>query len=305
MSNVQEWAKSSGLHDVMSNVLSHVAEFGPIRAVEHFEMLVKNANARDVVETIQADDAVLQRAKLAAKLFQKPVPPVPLPEPAEGEEPKEFKPDPDTVDGENDGKVDDIIGDMGMLEQAGVGLGQEATFRLYTSLKKLAKSKPTEAVHFFGIIRGTVSDYYVAEASYKERDAGPGDEPKGEGEEAPAPAVDPVFPPREDVATGEPETWLTNPNQYVYFVCSNPGPAAVWKRLPDVLPKHIALARRVRRLFSGDLNATVLDVVPPFPGTEAHLLRAQIARIRHGVSAVFACCCAPQRVTVMCRRALQ
>jgi len=285
MSNVQEWAKSSGLQDVMTNVLSHVAEYRPIRAVEHFEMLVKNANLHDVVEAVQADEAALNRAKNAAKLFQKPLPPVPLPEPAEGEEPKEFKPDPDTVDGENDGKVDDIIGDLNMLEQAGVGLGQEHAFRLYTSLKKLAKSKPAEAVHFFGIIRGTQQDYYIAEASYKERDAGPGDEPKGEGEEAPAPAVDPVFPPREDGATGEPDTWLTNPNQYVYFVCSNPGPAAVWKRLPDVLPKHIALARRVRRLLSGNLNAPVLDFAPPFPGTEAHLLRAQIARIRHGVSA--------------------
>jgi hypothetical protein len=281
-----DWAKSSGLQEVMTNVLSHVAEYSPVRTVEHFEMLVKKANLHDVVETVQADDAVLTRAKNTAKLFQKPLPPVPLPEPAEGEEPQVFNPDPDTVDGENDGKIDDVIADMAMLAHAGVGLGQEQTFRLYTSLKKLAKSKPAEAVHFFGIIRGTKQDYYIAELSYKERDPGPGDEPRGEGEEAPAPVVDSVFPPREDGASGEPETWLTNPNQYVYFVCHSPGPAAVWKRLPDVLPKHIALSRRVRRLLSGDLAAPVLDVVPAFPGTEAHLLRAQIARIRHGVITV-------------------
>ena len=291
-----EWAKSSGFQGVMTNVLSHVSEYSPARAVEHFETLVKNANLRDIVETIQPDDSALSRAKNAAKLFQKPLPPVPLPEPAEGEEPKEFKPDPDTVDGENDGKVDDIVGDMNLLEHAGVGLGQESTFRLYASLKKLAKARPAEAVHFFGIIRGTKQDYYIAEVSYKERDPGPGDEPKGEGEEAPVPAVDPVFPPREDGASGEPETWLTNPNQYVYFVCHNPGPAAVWKRLPDVLPKHIALSRRTRRLFSGDLDKPVLDMVPPFPGTEAHLLRAQIARIRHGVSVLIF-----YRYTISCR----
>lgn len=297
MSDV-EWAKSSGLQGVMTNVLSHVAEYSPARAVEHFEMLLKNSNLKDVVETVQPDDSVLNRAKHAAKLFQRPVPPVPLPEPAEGEEPKEFKPDPDTVDGENDGKVDDVIGDMQVLQHAGVGLGQEQTFRLYASLKKLAKSKPAEQVHFFGIIRGSKQDYYIAEVSHKERDAGPGDEPKGEGEEAPAAAVDAAFPPREDGASGEPDTWLVNPNQYVYFVCHSPGPAALWRRLPDVLPKHITLSRRLRRIFTGDLSAPVLDVVPPFPGTEAHLLRAQIARIRHGVSAgvhlfsVLLCSCA-------------
>ena len=255
-----------------------------------------------LLKKIQPDDDALSRAKSAAKLFQKPLPPVPLPEPAEGEEPKEFKPDPDTVDGENDGKVDDLVGDMNLLEHAGVGLGQEQTFRLYSSLKKLAKAKPAEAVHFFGIIRGTKQDYYIAEVSYKERDPGPGDEPKGEGEEAPVPAVDPVFPPREDGASGEPETWLTNPNQYVYFVCHSPGPAAVWKRLPDVLPKHIVLSRRMRRLFTGDLDRPVLDVVPPFPGTEAHLLRAQIARIRHGVSG-FICGIVFCRLIIFCRQA--
>jgi radial spoke head protein 4A len=292
-----EWAKSSGLQDVMTNVLSHVAEYSPICPVQHFEMLVQKANLRDIVETVHPDDAELTRAKNAAKLFQKPLPPVPLPEPAEGEEPQEFKPDPDTVDGENDGKVDDIIGDLNVLEHAGVGLGREQAFRLYTSLKKLAKAKPAEAVHFFGIIRGTNQDYYIAEVSYKERDPGPGDEPKGEGEDAPAPAVDPVFPPREDGVSGEPETWLTNPNQYVYFVCHSPGPAAVWKRLPDVLPKHVALSRRLRRIFSGDLNAPVLDVVPAFPGTEAHLLRAQIARIRHGVNAAL-CFASPRNLAV-------
>jgi radial spoke head protein 4A len=282
-----EWAKSSGLQDVMTNLLSHYAEYSPQDAVQHFEMLVKNANLNDAVETIQPDNSVLNRSKDAARLFQKPLPPVPLPEPAEGEEPKEFKPDPDTIDGENDGKVDDIIADMNVLECAGVGLGPELSFRLYTSLKKLAKSKPAEAVHFFGIIRGTKQDYYIAEVSYKERDPGPGDEPKGEGEDVPTPAADLAFPPREDGAAGEPESWLTNPNQYVYFVCNNPGPVTVWKRLPDVLPKHISLARRVRRLFSGDLSQPVLDFVPPFPGTEAHLLRAQIARIRHGVYSDF------------------
>ena len=38
------------------------------------------------------------------------------------------------------------------------------------------------------------------------------------------------------------------------------------------------MARQIKHIFSGNLNATI-DTNPKFPGKERHLLRAQLARI--------------------------
>lgn len=45
-----------------------------------------------------------------------------------------------------------------------------------------------------------------------------------------------------------------------------------------MLPAHVAGARYIYKLFTGDLDAPV-EAHPPFPGVERHYLRAQIARI--------------------------
>lgn len=65
-------------------------------------------------------------------------------------------------------------------------------------------------------------------------------------------------------------------NKYTYFACSSPGGA--WTRLPNATPAQIAIARQIRRFFTGNLDAPV-GGHPPFPGTEAGYLRATIARI--------------------------
>ena len=51
-----------------------------------------------------------------------------------------------------------------------------------------------------------------------------------------------------------------------------------WTRLPNVSPLQISRAKQVRKLLTGNLDAPV-HAHPPFPGKEADLLRAQIARI--------------------------
>ena len=56
---------------------------------------------------------------------------------------------------------------------------------------------------------------------------------------------------------------------------------ADWIQLPDVKPEHCQVARVIKHVFTGNLNATI-DTCPPFPGKERHLLRAQLARISHG-----------------------
>jgi radial spoke head protein 4A len=54
-----------------------------------------------------------------------------------------------------------------------------------------------------------------------------------------------------------------------------------WNRLPNVTPAQIQSARKIRKFFTGRLDAQVISY-PPFQGTEANFLRVQIARISAG-----------------------
>merc|ERR1719230_2454833 len=67
-------------------------------------------------------------------------------------------------------------------------------------------------------------------------------------------------------------------NKYTYYVCKYAG--GEWTKLPLCTPEMIVVARKIKRFFTGDLDAPV-PCYPPFPsgGTEAYLLRAQIAEI--------------------------
>ncbi|KAL7746710.1 hypothetical protein RI367_007990 [Sorochytrium milnesiophthora] len=65
-------------------------------------------------------------------------------------------------------------------------------------------------------------------------------------------------------------------NKYVYYVCSHAG--GPWVKLPDASPDKIYRARLIKKLFTGNLNRRIISH-PPFNGTEADYLRAQIARI--------------------------
>lgn len=52
-----------------------------------------------------------------------------------------------------------------------------------------------------------------------------------------------------------------------------------WKKLPNVTPQQLTAARKIKKFFTGRLDAPVVSY-PPFPGNESNYLRAQIARIR-------------------------
>ena len=150
--------------------------------------------------------------------------------------------------------VQDLADEANYLEWAGVSLGREEAFRLSLALKHLAASVPVSGLRFWGKILGTGGDYIVAEGVL----AGE------EGEEA-----------RDSNGV-----LLENPgegaNKFTYFVCSYAG--GEWTKLPNVSPEQIVVARSIRRFFTGNLDAAV-GGHPPFPGTERHYLRAQIARI--------------------------
>ena len=170
----------------------------------------------------------------------------------------------------------DVLGELAMLERAGVGFGREENYRLFLALKTLLVSSPGCAegekisrVRLWGKLCGQSADYYVAECSLAERKP---------------------LPPLPEDLDAQPKSWvppdaigddaecffLTSTNQFVYYVCSSPG--APWSRLPDTNPTTLTQSASIRRFLTGDLGAPVLSK-SPFAGKEADLVRSIIARI--------------------------
>lgn len=156
------------------------------------------------------------------------------------------------------GHVPDLLEDATIYQWAGIGFGQQELYRLQKSLKKLAADSGSGKLRFFGKIRGTDRDYYVAEGEVGEGE--------GEGEE-------------ERPADFEPKG--TGINKLTYWVSHTS--FASWTVLPDLAPKDIDAARGIKVLFSGDLERTIYTN-PFFFGKEKHYLRAQIARISHSTT---------------------
>ncbi|CAN0029291.1 unnamed protein product [Phaeothamnion confervicola] len=153
--------------------------------------------------------------------------------------------------------VPDMMDEAGLWEWAGVSLGRLETYRLYLSLKALARGLPAghESLRFWGRITTRGGAYLVAEAKAT-------DESNSE--------LDPAIAEGTDGA-----------NRFAYWVSSAAGHA--WELLPPVTAAQVVGARQLRRYLTGDLNAPVPGY-PPFPGKERALLRAQIARIASATS---------------------
>eukprot|EP00069_Balaena_mysticetus_P009903 bmy_06572T0 len=181
------------------------------------------------------------------------------------------------------------------FEQAGVGLSSDESFRIFLALKQLVEQRPIHTCRFWGKILGLRRSYLVAEVEFREGEEEVEEEEveevmeggevmevhsEEEGEEGeedeekvtdviPKPTWKPLpVVPKEESRNGA--------NKYLYFVCNEPGQP--WVRLPHVTPIQIVQARKIKKFFTGFLDAPVISY-PPFPGNEANYLRAQIARI--------------------------
>ncbi|XP_008505526.2 radial spoke head protein 6 homolog A isoform X1 [Equus przewalskii] len=178
------------------------------------------------------------------------------------------------------------------FEQAGVGLSSDESFRIFVALKQLVEQQPIRTCRFWGKILGLSGSYLVAEVEFREgeeeveeeeveelTEGGEATEAHGEeeGEEDEEKVTDvipkptwkpPPVIPKEESRSGT--------NKFLYFVCNEPG--RPWTRLPHVTPAQIVHARKIKKFFTGRLDAPVISY-PPFPGNEANYLRAQIARI--------------------------
>ncbi|NIG57971.1 radial spoke head protein-like [Pontoporia blainvillei] len=134
------------------------------------------------------------------------------------------------------------------LEQAGVGLSSDESFRIFMALKQLVGQQPIHTCRFWGKILGLSRSYLVAEVEFREGEEeveemmegggvmeAHGEEESDEGDEGEEKATDvipkptwkpPPVVPKEESRNGA--------NKYLYFVCNEPGQP--WGRCTWVNP---------------------------------------------------------------------
>ena len=156
------------------------------------------------------------------------------------------------------GKLSNLHCDSEILQWAGIGFGQDETFRLQASLTKLSITSGSEKIRFWGKIYGTEKDYYVAEGFIA-----------GAGEE------DEVEKPKGFEERGN------GVNEFVYWVTNDS--LSEWTILPDISPDILKATRNTKVKFTGDLERKIITN-PFFFGQEKHYLRAQISRITHSTT---------------------
>lgn len=129
-------------------------------------------------------------------------------------------------------------------------------------MKKLAADSGATKLRFFGKIRGTENDYYIAEAEG-------GGEDGGEAETE--------LPPDFEAAG-------TGVNKFAYWVAHSS--LGNWTKLPDISPSDLNAGRAIKILFTGDLERPIYADPYYFKAkkTEKFYLRAQIARIVHSTT---------------------
>ncbi|KAL3137432.1 hypothetical protein ABBQ32_006953 [Trebouxia sp. C0010 RCD-2024] len=166
--------------------------------------------------------------------------------------------EPEEAEAANEYECENALNDAALMEACGVGLGRTDMYGVMVVCKQLGEDPKlgVATVRFFGKVLGVYADYYVFETTLKEQ---------AEEEEE---KLGPNDVPSEKGGAGA--------NGYTYFVCNQLGGAL--SRLPLVKPSHIKAARQVKKFVSGKLE-TQVSAYPPFPGTEANFLRAQLARI--------------------------
>ncbi|XP_037699491.1 radial spoke head protein 4 homolog A isoform X2 [Choloepus didactylus] len=266
------------LYDHLSSMLTKILDERPENAVDIIENIsrdVKMAYFSKKLDTLQSENEMLPIYEIAEKqkaLF--------LQGNLEGA-------DQELEDEIAENSLPNVMESAFYFEQAGVGLGTDETYRIFLGLKQLTDTHPFHRCRFWGKILGLEMNYIVAEVEFRdgedeeeveeedvaeERDNGESEADEDEEDELPKSFYKaPQAVPKEESRTGA--------NKYVYFVCNEPG--RPWVKLPSVTPAQIVIARKIKKFFTGRLDAPIISY-PPFPGNESNYLRAQIARISAG-----------------------
>ncbi|NXE00082.1 RSH4A protein, partial [Chaetorhynchus papuensis] len=275
------------LYDHFANLLTKILDEQPTNTVDIIEDIskdVKWAQFRKKMDTLRDEHLILPTFEAAEKckaLFVKEV----------GEEEHE------ELDEEmGRPSLPNVMETAFYFEQAGIGLDKDESYYIFLSLKNLINVQPIQTCRFWGKILGLEMNYIIAEVQLHE---GEGGEEEEAGEEEEETAAEEEKEMGEDEEEGEEKEKEAEPpkstykpppevpkeengtgtNKYIYFVCNEPGKP--WVKLPPVTPAQIVCARKIKKFFTGRLDAPVVSF-PPFPGNEANYLRAQIARISAG-----------------------
>ncbi|KAG8510945.1 Radial spoke head protein 4A [Galemys pyrenaicus] len=266
------------LYDHLSNMLTKILDERPENAVDIIENIsqdVKMAHFSKKLDTLQNENEMLPAYEIAEK--QKALFLQGNLEGADQELEEEIV----------ENCLPNVMESAFYFEQAGVGLGTDETYRIFLALKQLTDTHPIQKCRFWGKILGIEMNYIVAELEFREgedeeeveeedvaEERDNGDSEADEDDEDALPRSfhkTPQAIPKEESRTGT--------NKYVYFVCNEPG--RPWIKLPSVTPAQIVIARKIKKFFTGRLDAPIISY-PPFPGNESNYLRAQIARISAG-----------------------
>ncbi|XP_031820232.1 radial spoke head protein 4 homolog A isoform X2 [Sarcophilus harrisii] len=259
------------LYDHLSKVLTKVLDQRPENVVDIIENIsqdVKKSHFNKKLDTLQDEHEVPLAYELAEKqklLF--------LHGNLEGDQEQE--------DEIAETPLPNIMESAFYFEQVGVGLSTDETYRIILALKHLTDTQPLQTCRFWGKILGIDRNYIVAEVEFREGEDEEEIEEEDNIEESETDEEETELPkssykgpqviPKEENRTGA--------NKYTYFVCNEPG--RPWVRLPSVTPAQIVIARKIKKFFTGRLDAPIISY-PPFPGNESNYLRAQIARISAG-----------------------
>ncbi|NXB67236.1 RSH4A protein, partial [Struthidea cinerea] len=273
------------LYDHFANILTKILDEQPANTVDIIEDIskdVKWAQFRKKMDTLRDEHLILPTFEAAEKckaLFVKEI----------GEDERE------ELDEEMP-SLPNVMETAFYFEQAGIGLDKDESYYIFLSLKNLINVQPIQTCRFWGKILGLEMNYIIAEVQLHEGEGGEEeeageeeeetvaegekemDEAEEEGEEKEKEAEPPksTYKPPPEIPKEENGTGT---NKYIYFVCNEPGKP--WVKLPPVTPAQIVCARKIKKFFTGRLDAPIVSF-PPFPGNEANYLRAQIARISAG-----------------------
>ncbi|RKO97157.1 hypothetical protein CXG81DRAFT_11583 [Caulochytrium protostelioides] len=289
------------LYEHMTELVARLLETRPKDALADIEAISAQVKRRRfpadrhvVAQHFTAPSATLESAKNQIALFEAPA--------ADEAQQLLLQQQQQQLQGQEPCEIPDILSLAQLWEWAGVSLGPERTFTLMLSIRHMTQTKPVKSVRFWGKISGTKADYLILEAELRddvdEADLDPADlaapavESASDAAAAAAAAESMAQTVEIDPETGEPRPVLvqvrqTGPkplprevgdgaNRYVYYVATELG--KTWLRLPQVVPELLQASRRIKKLLTGDLERR-LQTFPAFPGTEADLLRCQIARI--------------------------
>ena len=171
----------SDLYQHMSDIMGHIVVHCPddaLNKIEEISYLLKNKNTLAIEEWLKVNE-IHNYAKPADECT-KTATEVPI---ASGQ--AHFKVE-KTVNDDGEeveaggsgpiGNIPDLLADSKVWQWAGVGFGEYDTMLLQKSMKKLIVSSGATSLRFWGKIKGTEKDYFIAEGTQEAGEPAEGEE---------------------------------------------------------------------------------------------------------------------------------